>query len=675
MLVMGINASPFKTHEDGSAYIERGQFHDSAAVLLDNGEVVAAIEQERLNRIKHTNKFPAEAIKYCLESYGAKIQDLDYLAYGGRESNLNAFIKQLNTTRTLENQIFEEHWDARSLLQKLLSSEFNYSIPLEKFVFADHHYSHALSAFLPSSFDESLILTLDGQGDNESGRVMIGNKSSLGVLASFPVPISLGHAYTNIINVVGFQYFEEYKAMGLAPYGDSTRFRDVLRACYTLLPDGNYILDPNGLHKIHNMMTPRKRREEFNQDHKDLMAALQESLEEVVFHILTYYRHKTGQCNLCFAGGVGHNSVLNGKIIDSKLFDRVFIQPASHDAGTAYGAALTVYHNNDPEIKIKPLKHVYWGKDIGDNEAILATLTPWRELLSFQKVDDIYHRIAKLIVDGNVVGWVQGRSEFGPRALGNRSILADPRPAENKEIINAIIKKREAFRPFAPSVLEEYAEEFFEINSSRRNYSYMNIVVKVRPEKRKLLGAVTHVDGTARLQTVSKEINERYWRLIDAFNESTGIPVLLNTSFNNSVEPIIDSIEDAITCFLTTEIHYLVIGDWLVNKRPITTARYLTLAPALPKYMTIAKVKKRDSTGQPAILYECRNNYDSFYKHEMSSEIFELLIKADGHTALEELMANRHIEKNSNAEELCQELHSLWSRRIIVLRPSIQYKK
>jgi len=669
MLVMGINASPFKTHEDGSAYISRTQYHDSAAVLLDDGEVVAAIELERLNRIKHTNKFPIEAIKFCLESYGAKIQDIDYLALPGEEKYYNNFIEWLNTRWALENRKFEECWGIRSLLQKLLSNGFDYDIPLDKLVFVNHHYAHALSAFLPSGFDESLILTLDGQGDKESGRVILGNISSLKTLASFSTPVSLGHAYTNIIQIIGFQSFEEYKAMGLAPYGNPARFRDCLRTCYALLPNGNYTLNFEGLQKLLSMMRHRRRQEEFTQDHMDIAAALQESLEEVVFHILTHYRKKTSQRNLCFAGGVAHNSVLNGKILGSKLFDHVFVQPVAHDPGSAYGAALAVYHNN-PEVKIKPLKHLYWGSDVGDNKTILAALAPWREFVSFRRSDDICHQAAKLIADGNVVGWVQGRSEFGPRALGNRSILADPRPADNKEIINAIVKKREAFRPFAPSVLEECAEEFFEIDSGNRDFSYMIFVVKVRPEKRQLLGAVTHVDGTARIQTVSKEVNRKYWSLINAFNEITGIPVLLNTSFNNNAEPIVDSVEDAIACFLTTGLNYLVIGDWLISKQQITTASYLTLAPSLPKYMMISKVKKADNIGRSAIFFECRNNFDPSFKQDLSTEVFELLIQADGQTTLAELMASNRIVGNRSAEDLRQELHSLWSSRIITLRPA-----
>jgi carbamoyltransferase len=666
---MGITAGPFKTHEDGSAYVHRFAFHDSAAVLLDDGKVVAAIETERLNRIKHTNKFPIEAIRFCLENYGVRIQDLDYLAYNGDEAFANMMLEGLNIRRTLENQKFDEFWDARSLLQNLLSIEFNHAFPQEKLGFINHHQAHALSAFLPSGFDESLILTLDGQGDNESGRVIVGNMSSLETLASFPVPQSLGGVYANIIGVMGFQNFDEYKAMGLAPYGDPARFSELFNNFYTLLPDGQYTLNYGEIQKLYRMLRPRKKREAFTQDHMDIAACLQESLEKIVFHILSYYREKTNQRNLCFAGGVGHNCSLNGKILNSGMFDNVFVQPASHDAGCAYGAALSIYFDK-PEIKIQPLRHLYWGSDIGEDDAILAALAPWRDFISVRTEPDICRRAAELIADGNVIGWVQGRSEFGPRALGNRSILADPRPEENKEIINAMVKKREAFRPFAPSVLEEYAQEYFEVDASGRNLSYMIFVVNVRPEKRKLLGAITHVDGTARIQTVSKSTNEKYWNLIDAFNEITGIPMLLNTSFNNNAEPIVDSVEDAVVCFLTTKLNYLVIGDCLINKKEIAPAKYMQMIPSLPKYTMLYQVKRADDEGRLAVFYECKTNFDLSYKIDLSAEIFKILIQADGQTTLAHLMSGNRNALNRSIEELYPELYDLWSRRLITLKPS-----
>lgn len=668
MLVMGISGGPFKTHEDGSALISRFAFHDGSAVLLDSGEVVAGIEGERLNRIKHSNKFPIEAIRFCLECYGAKLQDVDYLAYYSEEACVDRALEAWNEHRALQNHRFVEYHDAKHLLQGLLSSEFDYDIPPEKLVFVSHHYAHALSAFLPSGFDESLILTLDAQGDNESGRVMIGKGSTLDLLASLPVSNSLGGFYVTIIRVMGFQQFDEYKAMGLAPYGDPARFRDVFKGFYDLLPDGEYALNWEEISKLSRAMKIRRPEEEFTREHMDVAAALQESLEEIVFHVLANYKESTGQRNLCFAGGIAHNCSLNGKILDSKMFDRVFVQPAAHDAGCAYGAALLV-HANKSEVKVPTFDHLYWGSDIGDNNAVLEALTPWRDRISVLEVPDIFSRTAALIASGSVIGWVQGRSEFGPRALGNRSILADPRPAKNKEIINAMVKKREAFRPFAPSILEEYAEEFFEVDASNRDLAYMVFVVRVRPTKRGILGAVTHVDGTARIQTVSRRTNEKYWRLISAFNEITGIPVLLNTSFNNNAEPIVDSVEDAVVCFLTTKLNYLVVGNCLISKKSGPPG-YLDMIPSLPRYAMICQTKKTDIKDQSVVVYECRNNFDSSLKIELSPEAFDILVRADGKATLAELTADLGNSRRLNANALNQELHDLWSRRVISLKPS-----
>jgi carbamoyltransferase len=666
MLVIGMSGGLFRTHEDGSAYINKFAFHDGAAVLLDGGKLVAAIEMERLNRIKHSNKLPVEAIKFCLESYGARIQDVDHLAYYSEEQYLNVLLEGLNIRRTLENHPFDEYWDARSLLTNLLSREFACDIPPEKLVFVTHHYAHALSAFLPSGFDQSLVLTLDGEGDYESGRVMIGKGRSLELLASYPTEESLGVAYANIIGIIGFQGFDEYKAMGLAPYGDPARFRKLFSTFYEILPKGAYKLKYSEVRKLLSLFRPRKKGGPFTQEHMDVAAALQEALEKVVFHILAYYRQKTGQSNLSFAGGVAHNCTLNGKILESKLFDQVFIQPAAHDAGCAYGAALSIYLDK-PEIEIAPMRHLYWGRDASDNDTTLAAVSPWREFLSIQKVHDICHRTARLIADGSVIGWVQGRSEFGPRALGNRSIIADPRPAENKSIINAMVKKREAFRPFAPSVLEEYAEEFFEVDGSNRNLSYMLFVVKVRPEKQKLLGAVTHVDGTARIQTVSKETNEKYWELIDAFRQTTGIPVLLNTSFNNNVEPIVDSVDDAVACFLTTKLHYLVVGDYLISKKEVTPASYLNLIPFFPRYTILRQDKAASGNGDATVSFEGSNNFDPTQSVRMSEATFDILVRADGRRTLEDLLSSA--AHPPGIDEVYGELNELWARRVISLKP------
>jgi len=667
MLIMGISGGPFRSHEDGGG-LTRFMFHDSAAVLLDNCDVVAAIETERLNRIKHSNKFPAEAIRFCLEKHGVSLQDLHYFAYYGEEEALNTAVAQWHVQETLDTEDFESGYTtARGLLQGLLASEFNYEIPTERLVFVNHHYAHALSAFLPSGFDESLIATLDAQGDNESGRILLGRKSSVETLVSFPVQLSLGGLYVEIIKTLGFQQFDEYKAMGLAPYGDPARFADLFKTFYALLPNGSYSLNWGEIGKFQIKMKTRRRKDPFTQDHMDVAAALQGILGEIVFHTLKHYQQKTQQRNLCLAGGVAHNCALNGEILASKIFERVFVQPAAHDAGCAYGAALSVHLNNS-QAKITPLRHVYWGSDIGGDGTVANALSLWQGFIIAREFDDICSEAARLIADGSVMGWVQGRSEFGPRALGNRSILADPRPEENKAIINSMVKKREAFRPFAPAVLEEYAQEFFEVEERRADLSYMVFAVKVKPEKRPILGAVTHIDGSARVQTVSRSINGRFWNLINEFKEITGIPVLLNTSFNNNAEPIVNSIEDAIACFLTTKLDYLVIADHLICKRKAEVASYLKLIPSLPKYTIIFQARRVDQKGLPTVFFGCRNNFNLSWTHRLSAAVCQMLLCVDGRLSLAELIACCPDARNEKVENLIEEIRDLWARRLITLK-------
>lgn len=463
---------------------------------------------------------------------------------------------------------------------------------------------------------------------------------------------------------------EEYKVMGLAPYGDPRRYRDALKSLYDLLPKGNYVIHQDKYYSLHTAIKPRKKGEPITQAHMDFAASLQEALETIVFHVLSYFKTFTGEKNLCLAGGVAQNCTLNGKILRSGMFEKVFVQPASYDAGCAIGAALYIELQSAPATRISKLEHMYWGSDIGDEQTIPSDLLAWKDFIDIEIVDDICQTAAELMAEGNVIGWAQGCSEFGPRALGNRSILADPRPAENKDIINAMVKKREAFRPFAPSVLEEEADLFFEMPAGVEKLPFMSFVVKVREEKQESLGAITHFDGTARIQTVSKQTNERFWSLITAFKKLTGIPMLLNTSFNNNAEPIVNSVEDAVVCFLTTKLHYLFVGDYIARKKSINNESYLTLSPSLPKHLTLRQnraVTSKDGTFKNS--YEISCSFEERLNANISAEAFELLLKVDGLKTLADLLPMNAISDNSEIGQLLDEILELWSQRLIVLRP------
>jgi carbamoyltransferase len=644
----------------------RDWLHDSAAVLIDDGKIVAAIEEERLNRIKHTNKAPISAIRFCLRQCQVGLEDIDRLAIYTSEQVANERLKQYYLLHPDQKPFL----NYRSLLCERWGKVLGHDIKKEKLVFVHHHVAHAMSAFIPSGYERSLVYAVDASGGNGvSAMLFDGEGGKLKTVQVVPESKSLGYFYLNVINYLGYQMWDEYKVMGLAPYGDPSRFRDLFKTFYDLLPEGDYVIHWQKLSALFDLAPPRAKDEPITQTHKDIAASLQEALEAVVFHFLEAAQKKTGHKRLCLAGGVAHNCTLNGKIAYSGIFDDVFVQPAAHDAGCALGAALYALHSEKPpKTKSSPLAHVYLGSDIGDDGSILDTLSRWKDFISFEAADDITRRAAGLLAEGAIIGWAQGRSEFGPRALGNRSILADPRPAENKDIINEMVKKREGFRPFAPSVIDEYVDEYFAAPPNKKQFPFMVFVVKVRKDKQALLGAVTHVDGTARIHTVSRQTNRSFWELINEFGKLTGVYVLLNTSFNNDVEPIVNSAEDAIVSFLTTKLHFLVLGNYLVSRRPHEDNAYLSLAPVASLYARLLQRKEYVSSNEMKSVFEIGNSYDDEHKVAISPEMFDILSAADGTQSLGRLLRSRRVP-DERTKPMIDEIVSLWSKRVVTMRP------
>jgi carbamoyltransferase len=721
MLILGFNGGANLVHEEAFD-LEASASHDSAAVLIEDGEVVAGIEQERLDRLKHSNKLPLEAIKFCLDQRGITLRDVDAIAYYTTRPTMDQRMKQQALKLNLGRSDAPRFLRADDFFRHVFSRHLGVDVPAERFHFINHHVAHAVSAFACSGFDRSLVLTIDGVGEGESGRVAIGDGTSLETVRVIRPDNSLGHFYDYVIRFLGFKMFDEYKAMGLAPYGDPSRFRAEFKRFYDLLPEGAWTTNPRRIYRLFEVMEARKKGEPFEQIHMDVAAALQESLEEIVFHALRHYRRETGMKNLALAGGVAHNCTMNGKIAASRLFENIFVQPASHDAGCALGAALALHfrHHDRPApaaaepaaalnfpgfprvsatgtralralgalagvapvaavapapvpgasprpAKLAPLTQLYWGTDVAATKDLGAELARWSDFVTAERVDDVEKRTAALLAGGSVIGWVQGRSEFGPRALGNRSILADPRPAENKQIINAMVKKREGFRPFAPSVLEEDASDYFDLAGMPRS-PFMIFVVDVREDKRELLGAVTHVNGSARVQTVSRAGNARYWGLINEFKSLTGCPVLLNTSFNNNAEPIVESVEDSVVSFLTTNLHYLVVHDWIVKKKDAAPAAMRALVPTLPRWAKLNEVRSF-GVDQPVVDRFISTNADKDFKKEISADAFEVMLRADGTATLGELLDAQGINEAARVDAALTEMHDLWSWRVVVLLP------
>jgi carbamoyltransferase len=577
---------------------------DASAAAVVDGRFVAGVEEERFRRVKHWAGFPERAIRFCLEEMnGGELSGVTALAVARQPRAYLArkALLALSHPRSLRRALGR----ARNL-QQVASLEERISTALggraPRLHAVEHHLAHVASAFFCSPFEEAMCLTVDGFGDFVSTMMAVGRGGSIEVLGRVHFPHSLGLFYTAVTQYLGFLGFgDEYKVMGLAAYGEPT-FAEHLGRMVPALPDGTFTLDlryfrhlsegvdmtwEEGSPELGRVYTPalaellgppRRRDEELTQRHMNLAASLQSVYEERFFALVRALQRRTGLKRLALAGGCAMNSLANGKLFDRTDVEEVFIQSAAGDAGTSLGAALYVHH----AILGAPrdgfvMEHSYWGPAYGE-EAVrraLADAIPgsggrdgdWGagENLRVETVHDgelLADRTAEAIAGGEVVGWYQGRSEWGPRALGNRSILADPRRADMKDVLNLKIKRRESFRPFAPSILEERTGEWFTIDYPD---PFMIKVYPIRPEKRHLVPAVTHVDGTGRLQTVSRRTNPRYWALIAAFERRTGVPMVVNTSFNEN-EPIVNTPAEALDCFLRTRMDRLVLGDLVVTR-------------------------------------------------------------------------------------------------------------
>ncbi len=561
---------------------------DASAVLLKDGDVVAAAEEERFNRVKHSAGFPARSVRYCLAQAGIGIGDVAHVGVSRVPSA--QLISKLTYVLFDRVKFTQQGLDRLRSVQKIRNVKTVLAEALgvaesdftAEFHNVEHHLAHMASTFLVSPFPEAAVLSIDGFGDLCSTMTGRGSGTALETLDSVLFPHSLGLFYTSMTQYLGFDgYGDEGKVMGLAPYGEP-RYLD--RMMEIVQPDGEGAFKLNLDYFTHHVRgvemsweegtprigrvysdklveafgEPRVARSEITTHHRDLAASLQKCLEFHVFRLLGHLHRTTGSRNLCFAGGVAYNSVANGLIRRQTPFRDVFIQPAAGDSGTALGVACYIWNTLLGRPRSYVMEHAYLGPEFSSAE-IEAALRAFGA--SYTRCDDVAGAAADLLAAGKIVGWFQGRMEFGPRALGNRSILADPRQPEIKDVLNLRIKHRESFRPFAPAVLEEYLDEYFEDASPS---PFMLMVFKVRPEKRPSVPATEHVDHTGRVQSVSKNVNPQFWALIEAFRRRTGIPLLLNTSFNEN-EPIVCTPADALNCFATTRMDALVLGDFLVS--------------------------------------------------------------------------------------------------------------
>jgi predicted NodU family carbamoyl transferase len=641
-------------------------FHDSAAALVTNGRVMYAVEEERVSRMKHTNCFPSGAIQACLQQTGTRPEELDYVAYFFDEEFCDAEFRRVAAELGVSCPA-----SARSLMISNLNNILGCEFECERIQFVRHHAAHAAAAHHGSTFDECLIVVIDGRGERESISVFRAAEGRRELLAAYPVTVSPGFFYRQVTRLLGFGEFDEYKVMGLSSYGDPGRFSNLLASIYRpATSNGGLVLDYEALPRIfcEAQMPPLRPAEPIAQAHKDFAAAAQALLECICLDLVRLWQDRTGLRRLSLIGGVAHNCRMNGRIARSGLFDEIYIHPASHDAGSAIGAALDVNDALDCtrvastfEEVADPIFSPFLGVCIGlsGSDDQKAALAAWSEVLDWTCPSDLHATVAQAIAAGDIVGWARGRSEFGPRALGARSILADPRPLENRTRINRAVKKREPFRPFAPAVCEESAAEYFELPSTRCNLGAMGFTVPVRVSWRSQLQAVTHVDGSARLQIVSRQVNEDFWTLINAFEAQTGLGVLLNTSFNHSSEPIIDNPRDAVRTFLTTDLDLLVLGPYVVRKRQFLNTALKTCRMELNIGTEFTLQLTGDGCRRGAFLRRGR-------LLETSSRLTEYIMHQTGKWQIAELLEGSAAQ---TAQELLDEIFRLWEARTIEIVP------
>lgn len=579
MLILGLNA-----------------FHaDASACIVRDGMLIAAAEEERFRRIKHWAGFPSEAVKWCLAEVGADLSDLDFVALN-QDSRANMLQRgsYIFSSRPDFGLLFERFRNRKERLgvNMLLEQTFPGQLLKAEIQAVEHHAAHLSSAFHVSPFNEAVAISVDGFGDFASAAWGIGKGTQIEITDRVHFPHSLGIFYQAITQYLGFPHYgDEYKVMGLGPYG-TAKFLPEMRKIVEIHDNGQFRLNTDyfrhhsesitqqwesGCPEYGDLFTPvledllgprRSKDQAINQNHMDLARSAQAMYEEAFFNLVEAAQKDTGLTDIVIAGGCANNSVANGKVRRQTPFERVYVHAAPGDAGGAIGAAFTVWHKLGGERKFV-MDHAYWGPSFSNDHCAAALEARKAELEAGSCVVEqladhaaLCSRTASAVADGKVVGWFQGRMEWGPRALGNRSIVCDPRRSDMKQILNAKIKRREGFRPFAPSVLASHVAEWFEEDDA---VPFMMQVFQIREEKRSQIPAVTHADGSGRLQTVTAETNPIYAELIEAFRQLTGVPMVLNTSFNEN-EPVVCRPEEALDCFLRTKMDVLVLGDWIIER-------------------------------------------------------------------------------------------------------------
>lgn len=638
--------------------------YDGAAVLLEDGVVVAAIEEERLDRIKHSNKLPVQAIQFCLQSRDLRLSDLHSIAYYVDEASADGLL----TRQYLARPEFSRRLNARELMHQTLSAALACDFEPSKLRFYEHRLTHAASALHQSGFSESLVFVIDNTGGLYAGRRQPGAAASLEILATTSRDQSVQKLCHAVLPLLGLGLFEEYKALALASLGDADAFRGPVSALYQLLPNGDYRLHLDKVPQLITEIVPPRCGAPLSQHHFDLAASLQAAIEEIVLHVAAYHQEKTGFRHLCVAGGMAENVETNSRFVYSGLFDEVFVHPAAYDSGCALGAALLASQDHGcptPQVRVRS---VGWGSRLKGSVEAEQELRRWGQFLQIRRSADIVRDAADALGAGALVAWVQGQSDFGSRALGNRNVFAHPSGTEVRERLHRALGRQETYRSLALFVREEEVHDWCDLPAGYSALPFQTFTVRLREEKHEQASAALCAHGRARVQTVSRELQPRLWSLLGEVGGIAGAPALLSTSFNRSTEPTVESIEHAATCFINSVLDYLIVGDVIVKKVERLREAWMSMWVSIPPFAQVVRTKGHRERQRHATRDEMRATYSPGVSRGVTRALGDLLTELDDAIPLRDLLERAAIEPERKAE-LVDEILLLASVGMISLLP------
>jgi len=638
--------------------------YDGAAVLVEDGIVIAAMEEERLNRVKRSNKFPVEAIRYCLSSGGLQISDLDRIAYYVDENAANNALDRMFATAAPGTS----HPDARALFSAVLLREFGSQPDPAKLAFYEHKLTHAACAMHQSGFDSCLVCVLDN-----AGGVYHGTRGKDGLVSLDPITAtepadSLQKLCHAVLPNLGLGFFDEYKAYGMAPYGQSGKYQAELGQLYELHAGGRYELK---LAQAAPLLQSLHEREAGLNDafRQDLAASLQEALERIVLHMLAHHRAESGANKLCLAGGMAENVGLATAILEAGLFDDVFVHPVAYDAGCALGAALLASQDLGAVSQPDRVTHLRWGSAPEDLGPLDQQISAWSQFVAFEPVSDVARLAAELVSGGSTLGWIAGRSEFGTHALGSRNAFADIGNPSNSAHLHQCLGRDETYRPLAAVVREDDLEFWTGSTGGTPNFPFQTFALPIRPDLRARIPAALDRDGRARLQTVARASSQVLWEILTHLQEISGTAAMLSSSLNRSSEPTVETVEDAIACFLNSKLDYLIIGHFVASRVPVEQEQRATMLLALPPHLQLLKIEDYGQGCKSKPVFALRSTAGEVADQSITRQLGQLLTDLDPAATLAQQF-ERDSLYGSVQRSVMAEIEVLWSRGLIKLRPN-----